>query len=468
MASNFPKLPGYVPLQDCSITDFKKVSHVKLEKNVNAFNKPVPLYPVPDQPQANYAPTKADASLSTSQRFFQNPSGSGDIQEQFEPTYVKLDKVVLRYFGFFKESVVESNLENWKLRQLVIFYYLEDSTVMMSEPKETNSGTPQGVFLKRQAITRADGSGETLQPEDFIVGQAIEVLGRRIVINDADSYTREFYGNTLGIEQPAQFDVPGDSFKQSQVKPPVNKDKAMKDYLEHSLGGGRVPSQKQFLDNDRKVLRFFSVYQDQPYIVHYFLSDDTLEVREVKYQNSGKDEFPLLLKRSKLPKNFAVSQPGQDTNQENFYTEADFYPGCPIQAFSKVFHITGVDDFTQLFYKEKYGRHFDTGSITTTKLPEAPKIIEPPYNGFGSEEDSLGYVYKLEPVKPKKDFFKYVDNESKILRFTAKFNTQVPEDVVRRFIIAFYLADDTISIFEPAQKNSGKSTVFHQIRNRRR
>jgi hypothetical protein len=31
----------------------------------------------------------------------------------------------------------------------------------------------------------------------------------------------------------------------------------------------------------------------------------------------------------------------------------------------------------------------------------------------------------------------------------------VPEDLDRRFIISFYLADDTISIYEPAQKNSG-------------
>jgi len=59
------------------------------------------------------------------------------------------------------------------------------------------------------------------------------------------------------------------------------------------------------------------------------------------------------------------------------------------------------------------------------------------------------------PDKPKRDFFKYVDNDKKILRFTAKFNTRVPEDFDRKFIIAFYLSDDTLSIFEPAQKNSG-------------
>lgn len=32
----------------------------------------------------------------------------------------------------------------------------------------------------------------------------------------------------------------------------------MKEYLEKKLGGGRVTSQKQFLENDRKVLKFFA------------------------------------------------------------------------------------------------------------------------------------------------------------------------------------------------------------------
>jgi hypothetical protein len=74
----------------------------------------------------------------------------------------------------------------------------------------------------------------------------------------------------------------------------------------------------------------------------------------------------------------------------------------------------------------------------------------PPHNGFGDEIDSLGYIYHLIPKKPKLDFFKYVDNDKKVLRYTARFNTKVPEDVDRKFIISFYLADDTISIFEPA------------------
>jgi len=71
--------------------------------------------------------------------------------------------------------------------------------------------------------------------------------------------------------------------------------------MEKALGGGKVPSQKQFLDNDRKVLRFFCDSEDLPYVVHYYLADDTIEIREVHHPNDGRDSFALLLRRQKLP-----------------------------------------------------------------------------------------------------------------------------------------------------------------------
>lgn len=58
--------------------------------------------------------------------------------------------------------------------------------------------------------------------------------------------------------------------------------------------------------------------------------------------------------------------------------------------------------------------------------------------------------------KPKvEDFFKSVDQEKKVLRYMARFNTTAPEDVDRRFIVTFYLNDDSISVYEPAMRNSG-------------
>ena len=66
----------------------------------------------------------------------------------------------------------------------------------------------------------------------------------------------------------------------------------------------------------------------------------------------------------------------------------------------------------------------------------------------------MGYIYRLIPKPPKKDFFKWVDNQVN-LRFYAKFNTEKPEDVDRAFIITYYLNDDTLMVYEPTVRNSG-------------
>jgi hypothetical protein len=39
-----------------------------------------------------------------------------------------------------------------------------------------------------------------------------------------------------------------------------------------------------------------------PYVLHYFLADDCVEVREVHPRNDGRDPFPMLLSKRRLPK----------------------------------------------------------------------------------------------------------------------------------------------------------------------
>lgn len=80
--------------------------------------------------------------------------------------------------------------------------------------------------------------------------------------------------------------------------------------MEKKLGGGKVLSQKQFLDHDRKVLRFYCYQNERPFILCYFLADDTVEVLEVHSQNDGYDSFNKLLRRQKLPPDAQVKQPG--------------------------------------------------------------------------------------------------------------------------------------------------------------
>jgi hypothetical protein len=230
----------------------------------------------------------------------------------------------------------------------------------------------------------------------------------------------------------------------------------LKEYKERSLGGGRVAPQKQFLDKDRQVLRFFCKSSDgHPNIVDYYLADDTIEIREVHHPNDGRDGFAVKLRRQKLPDNFAVNQPGQNMIGDNYLTCDEITPGSPIVAYGCEYEITGVNKYTQDFYRNTYGYEFPLGGVVQASIPEpAPRQV-PPYNGFGDYEDSLGQLYRLQPKPPKRDFFKRMDNSNNILRFTARFNTRVHEDKDRRFIISFYLKDDSIGIYEPEMKNAG-------------
>lgn len=54
-------------------------------------------------------------------------------------------------------------------------------------------------------------------------------------------------------------------------------------------------------------------------------------------------------------------------------------------------------------------------------------------------------------------------NISNTLRYFAKLVTDKCADLDRMFVIAFYLSDDTVSVFEPIERNSGKRHMLLSI-----
>jgi hypothetical protein len=199
------------------------------------------------------------------------------------------------------------------------------------------------------------------------------------------------------------------------------------------------------------------------YIMHYFLADDTVELLEVHKANSGRDAFPALLSRQKLPKNFRDNAPSitriglSKDPQIEFFTESDFKVGSTFEVYGRQMFICGCDQFTQDFYCENYNMSPEdfTRSQMDAPVNPVPLMAPPEYNGFGSEEDSLGSFLYLMPKVPKKDFKKLMENDGINLRFLAKFVNPAPEDEERVFIITFYMSDDTLGIYEKFQRNSG-------------
>jgi hypothetical protein len=95
------------------------------------------------------------------------------------------------------------------------------------------------------------------------------------------------------------------------------------------LKGGRPNKNLQsFLENDRKVLSFYILWEDKSYdggdkhyTLNFFLADSSVEVKEINESNTGRFPFPMLLKRQKLAKQPILTHcPGMSLRKEDFYT----------------------------------------------------------------------------------------------------------------------------------------------------
>lgn len=82
----------------------------------------------------------------------------------FVPTFAALDKVVLRFDAYIKETFPDGNRgqlpgashaeQEFAIRHVMIKYFVEDDSIAVVEPPVENSGLAQGVLMKRQLLPK--------------------------------------------------------------------------------------------------------------------------------------------------------------------------------------------------------------------------------------------------------------------------------------------------------------------------
>ena len=232
---------------------------------------------------------------------------------------------VLRSFAYFKEAVHESAAEDTRVRKCTILLYLvvsncttaykylhrctvcvlwhgwlrivalactnvtltiplaqlpslpdppQNMEIQVVEHKDENAGMPQGTFVKRHRIPKKT-AGDFYEWTDLQVGNDVTFYGRTMHIVDCDPFTRDFFASN-GMDQPEAEPYPGDSYKTLRTSMQMQPQRAgyygkqnnpLKKFMEASLGKvasgrGEAENLKQFLDNDRKVLRFYCEWDD--------------------------------------------------------------------------------------------------------------------------------------------------------------------------------------------------------------
>lgn len=99
---------------------------------------------------------------------------------------------MLRFYAYFKQTVHESPQEFYRVRPVVIYYYLEDDSIAVVEPVRENSGMPQGKLIKRQRLPKND-VGDIWHWKDLNNRQNVTFYGKVFYITDCDKFTSVSY-----------------------------------------------------------------------------------------------------------------------------------------------------------------------------------------------------------------------------------------------------------------------------------
>ena len=435
----YPNYPGYT-FYDPRRQDYRRGQYLKVTAGLMGARPPL-RSTITKQMDEHSKMTRTFAEPQMVSQEFMEKTMDHPKDDPYEP--------VLRFYAYFREDVTESQEEEQRVRYVRIHVYLVDNSIMIEEYRIRNSGMEQGVLLRRMRALNPNARpfGAQYIASDFKVGINVEIYGIVYHIYSCDKFTEDYFRDK-GLEL-GQFEEPPDdlyTIKRKLTERPIRVS-----YIDTDKTHLR-----QFLDFDGKVLRFYAIWDDtksmfgekRKFILHYFLADDCIEVVQVLPQNSGRDPVSRLLMKTKLI-NPTTKQP---------YTDKDLVLGAHIDVNGRDFYLYDADPFTREFLDQKYGPH-DWTPINVDDPQQLAnlrrQIVIPPYNGWGDEQDSLGYVYSLHPKPPRKDIQKFLTKDGQILRFRAKFTNPAPQDRNRDFVIAYYMQNDTIAIFELPKRNSG-------------
>eukprot|EP00602_Paraphysomonas_sp_CaronLab_P002925 CAMPEP_0185028900 /NCGR_PEP_ID=MMETSP1103-20130426/14960_1 /TAXON_ID=36769 /ORGANISM="Paraphysomonas bandaiensis, Strain Caron Lab Isolate" /LENGTH=882 /DNA_ID=CAMNT_0027563475 /DNA_START=1 /DNA_END=2646 /DNA_ORIENTATION=+ len=425
----------------------------------------------------------------SSEKELQRPttaSGTLRMSQSFNkvPKYVETYKQVLRFYcHFFDKDVQRSRKPLRKFRSastarlFTLLVYVEDTTCELAEERTPNSGIVGGPFYKRGALLKSDGT--VFEPTDFSVGGCFTALGHDFFITDCDDFTREFYRREFGIVMAPGAPRPAvanpaigaqNSTGLGGTRDPKNSKKnygtRSVDYFEKKE---LLDKTNKFINFDNRSLRFRCIevtddphnpesngpsisYDAKKYLLTYTLCDDMVEVRMFKSSRKSSHDPKMLLKKSKLPKNW------QDVPRHRpliYYSPDDFHCGAVIDVYGRKLLILGCDNGTRQYYAER-GIQQDEIELEEPK----PVLYEQPVpqlgDGFlaiGGEADTLHTVYGH--PKPQKNWKKIQRNLGQIIRCRCKLLSANAVDSSRNFMLTFHLEDDTIGVYEEVIRNSG-------------
>lgn len=332
-------------------------------------------------PTDNYARSlRAAEAFSTSSNFgvrSQDRTLDDVIRTQ---RYIQDSGKVLKF-----NAIYDDREDGGRVRHLDLLMYIEDDTVSVVERQATGEAVPSG-FLSRRRLpkdgkmdktveltfaNRVNGMRETnlgspeayYSPCDLRVGSVVNVFGRSVFLYDCDLFTREYFANNFGMQQPEAIDVSGiktaprhtpgrqGSNRPTLPTPPYTGFGSHEDSLSSCKSLALKPPRGALLDPHSRldVLRFQMRLHNPErledkgrlFTLNYYVEDGEMMLQETALRNSGFTGGKFNRKQ-KLIKHFDGVTP-------TYYTLNDLTIGAVLDIAKFSFEIVACDLHTENF-----------------------------------------------------------------------------------------------------------------------
>ncbi|KAK0171709.1 hypothetical protein PV328_005128 [Microctonus aethiopoides] len=447
---DIPLIPGY-SFRDCVVRDHKIKHKLKYsdgcrticDSNVGIGRRPV------DSSSSAYAQDNPEEVVY-------DPTLTYGRVKHYPyrpviPHYVLYAQKCLKFNAYFRENVSNSSSEYHRVRHVNIIYFLEDDTICVVEPPVDNAGLVQGKLVSRAKIPK-NKNGIFYHWKDLNVGIDIVIYGVIYHTVNCDAFTSEFL-RSQGIDLGAKEVPPPDSYIQDRLEKATASQTAFAASKRAHLKSQDI--QRRMLEYTGMVLTFEAIWNDDFYQVMYFLMDDTIMVKGIASSNDGKDPHRVLLKRMKVPKNWAdvpISFPSiylerSDEEVVEYYAPIDLMIGQTIFIYGRSFFLYDCDDFTRKYYSKMLNIEQPSRML--------PANLEPPSHRKVHNQARPRTSLEKGDNRKKDVVIRNIFSHPHKLRYLASMVAIHPEDEGRDFVFEYNLSDGKLKINEIGKRNSG-------------
>ncbi|RLN21278.1 hypothetical protein BBJ28_00009138 [Nothophytophthora sp. Chile5] len=215
-------------------------------------------------------------------------------------------------------------------------------------------------------------------------------------------------------------------------------------------------SQPAWLTHDRLVLRFFAYFAEpveladgrveqriRRVVVCFYLSDRSLSISEPRVANSG-------IAQGEFMRRTAVRKPSRGSDLDDQYAPEDFRVGGELRLYGRTFHLVDCDEATRRFYAEALGRTLSSPCKYPDESGSKTDEVEQLKTQLRARTRAIG-ASEAEATR------KFHDLSQKVLRFFTSWRDEHPlYPETRRFVLHYYLCDDTVEVVEAREDNRGR------------